>query len=155
MLPGTTHSLTVQFAPTSSGPKTTTLQLTNNDVDEPTFNVALTATGIMPPDVDATPTPHNFGIVLVGTPEVTVGTTSTRTFAIRNLGEADLQVTASSLVGGQVAEFAITAGGAPFTVGAGATRNLDVRFAPTSAGLKTTTLRLPATIPMKFRSTSL
>ena len=51
-------------------------------------------------------------------------------------------MTGTSLTGGQAGEFAITQGGAPFTVAPGATHNLDVRFTPAPVGLKTTTLRL-------------
>jgi hypothetical protein len=138
--PGATHNLDVRFAPTSSGPKTATLRLTSNDQDEATFDVALNGTGIMPPDIDATPSPHNYGDVLVGT-------TATRTFVITNLGGVDLQVTGTSLVDGDVGQFAITLGGGSFTLAAGATRNLDIRFAPTSGGSKSTTLRLTSNDP--------
>jgi hypothetical protein len=138
--PGATHNVEVWFAPTSIGPKTTTLTLTSNDQDESTVNVALSGAGTTPPDVDVTPSPFDFGGVLVGT-------TVSRTFVISNPGGADLQVTASSLVGGDTSQFAITIGGAPFTLGPGASRNLDVRFAPTSSGLKNTTLRLTTNDP--------
>ena len=116
------------------------LRLTSNDQDEATFDVALNGTGIMPPDIDVAPSPYDYGDVLVGT-------TATRTFVITNLGGADLQVTGTSLVGGDVGQFAITLGGGSFTLAAGATRNLDVRFAPTSGGNKTTTLRLTSNDP--------
>ncbi len=138
--PGATHNLDVRFAPTSAGLKTASLRLTSNDQDEATFDVALNGTGIMPPDIDAAPSPYDYGDVLVGT-------TATRTFVITNLGGADLQVTATSLVGGDVGQFAITVGGGSFTLATGATRNLDVRFAPTSGGIKTTTLRLTSNDP--------
>ena len=140
VVPGATHNLDVRYAPTLVGLNTTTLRLTTSDPDEPTVDVVLTGTGIAPPDIEITPAPYDFGQVLVGA-------TATRTFVIRNLGGADLQVTASSLVGGQVGEFAITLGGAPFTLTTGATRNLDIRFAPLTGGPKATTLHLTSNDP--------
>ena len=93
------------------------------------------------PDIAVVPNPeHDYGVV-------PVGANASGTFAINNLGSVDLQVTGTSLVGGQVAEFAIVQGGAPFTVVPGTTHNLDVRFAPTSFGVKTTTLRLTSDDP--------
>jgi hypothetical protein len=122
------------------GPKTTTLRLTSDDVDEAIVEVALQGTGIMPPDIDVDPTAHDYGTVAIGA-------TVSRTITIRNVGTADLQVTATSLVGGEAAEFAIASGSGPFTVVPGATHTLDVRFAPTSGGSKTTTLRLTSDDP--------
>ena len=137
-LPAATHNVDVRFSPTSAGPKTTTLRLTSDDPDESPFDVALSGTGITPPEIDVSPASHSYGDVLIGT-------NATQTIAIRNLGGADLQVSASTLVGGDAGQFAITQGGAPFTLGPGATRNLDVRFTPTSGGLKSATLRLTST----------
>jgi hypothetical protein len=133
--PGATHSLDVRFSPTSGGTKTTTLRLTSDDPDESPLDVALSGTATTAPDIDLVATSHNFGDVLVGA-------TASRTFGIRNVGSANLQVTAATLVGGVAGEFAIARGGAPFTIAPGATHNLDVRFAPISGGPKTTTLRV-------------
>jgi hypothetical protein len=138
--PGGAHNLDVRFSPTSAGAKATTLRLISDDPDESPFDVALSGTGVTPTDIDVSPTSHNYGNVLVGT-------NAARTFAIRNLGGADLQVSASTLVGTDAGQFAITQGAAPFTVAAGATHNLDVRFAPTSGGPKSATLRLTSNDP--------
>jgi hypothetical protein len=92
------------------------------------------------PDIDVTPSPYSYGAVLVGA-------TVVRTFAIRNVGSENLEVTATTVEGGSAGEFAITQGGAPFTVAPGSTRNLVVSFAPASLGLKTTTLRVTSTDP--------
>ncbi|RPH59307.1 MAG: choice-of-anchor D domain-containing protein, partial [Acidobacteria bacterium] len=113
----------------------------DGDVDWAVIGIELRpgASGPMP-DIDVLPTPHNYGAILVG------GNT-TQTFAIKNVGSANLQVSGATLIGGQSGEFAITQGGAPFTVAPGATHNLDVRFAPTSGGSKATTLRLTSDDP--------
>ncbi len=137
--PGTTHNLDVRFAPTSFGVKTTTLRLTSDDPDESMLDVALSGTGTAP-DVDVVPNPHNYG-------SVAIGTNASRTFAIRNVGNADLQVLSTSLVGGQMGEFGITLGEGSFTVVPGASHNLDVSFTPASLGPKTTMLHLTSTDP--------
>jgi hypothetical protein len=137
--PGDSHNIDVRFVPTSVGAKSTTLRFSSNDPDENPLNVTLSGTG-SGPDIDVTPRPYNFG-------SVTLGATAVRTFAIRNTGNTDLQVTGTDLTGGQVGEFAITQGAAPFTVVPGGTRNLDIRFSPISLGAKTTTLRVTSTDP--------
>jgi parallel beta-helix repeat protein len=45
LAPGESHNVTVQFAPDSSGEKTSTLTIESTDPDEPTVAVALTGTG--------------------------------------------------------------------------------------------------------------
>jgi hypothetical protein len=92
------------------------------------------------PDIDGIPPTHAYG-------DVSVGASVIQTFVVRNVGNADLGVSGTSLVGGDSTQFAITQGAAPFTVAPGATRNLDVRFAPTSGGSKATTLRLASDDP--------
>ena len=138
--PGGAHNLDVRFAPAAVGTRTATVRLTSNDQDEATVDLVVAGTGIMPPDIDATPTEHDYG-------EVVVGMTRSRTVAIRNVGGANLQVTAASVVGGEAGEFAIAQGTAPFTVVAGATHSLEIRLAPTSEGPKTATLRLTSDDP--------
>jgi hypothetical protein len=96
--------------------------------------------GSTAPDIDGLPAAHSFG-------DVAVGTNALQTFAVRNVGNADLHVSATSLVGGDVSQFAITQGGAPFTIAPGATQNLTVRFAPVTGGTKATTLRVSSDDP--------
>lgn len=107
----------------------------DGDVDWAVIGVELRPGAGGPADIDVTPTPHDYGGVVLGSNAV-------RTFAIRNLGGTTLTVTDASLTGGQVSEFVITQGGAPFNVAPGATHNLDVRFTPAGPGLRSTTLRL-------------
>jgi hypothetical protein len=140
LAPGATHNLDVRFAPAAVGTRTATVRLTSNDQDEGAVDLVVAGTGIMPPDIDAAPTEHDYG-------EVIVGMTKLRTVAIRNLGGANLQVTAANVFGGNAGEFAIAQGNAPFTVVAGATHNLEIRLTPTSEGPKTTTLRLTSDDP--------
>jgi hypothetical protein len=78
---------------------------------------------------------------------VAVGANAVRTFTIRNAGGANLQVAGTSLAGTDPGQFAITSGGGSFTLTSNATRNIDVRFAPTSGGIKTASLNLTSDDP--------
>ncbi len=60
---------------------------------------------------------------------------------VSNPGTADLQVSATSLVGTNTDQFAITSGGGSFTLAPGATRNVVVSFNPTSVNGKSASLR--------------
>ena len=124
-------------------PSVTSLPLNgtfSGTVDWAVIGVELRHADAPVPDIDGVPAAHAYG-------DVSVGSNVTETFVIRNVGNADLHVSSTSLVGGDSSQFAITQGGAPFTVAPGATRNLDVRFTPTSGGTKTTTLRLASDDP--------
>jgi VCBS repeat-containing protein len=73
---------------------------------------------------------------------VAVGANAVRTFTIRNAGGANLQVTDTSLTGTDPGQFAITSGGGAFTLASNATRDIEVRFSPTSGGTKSASLSL-------------
>ncbi len=138
--PGETHTIDVRFAPLSEGPRSTLLRLTTDEPDQSPEDAALSGIGTTEPDIDVTLTALDYGDVLVGT-------TSTQTFTIQNVGTADLELTAVDVVDGDASEFAVSAGSAPFIIAPGAARNVDVHFAPTTGGPKTTTLRLTSNDP--------
>ncbi len=112
LAPGATRNLEVAFEPSSSGPKDTTLRVESNDSDEKRFDVPLSGTGTGSPEIDVAPRPHDYG-------EVVVGATESQTFTIRNVGAADLEITAASLVGGDAKEFTIAASRHPVHPGSG------------------------------------
>jgi hypothetical protein len=132
--PGGSFSVDVRFAPTTTGHKTATVRWTSNDSDEAVFDVGLAGNGIVPPHIEIVPPAHDYGSVILGTPV-------SQTFAIRNLGGSDLQVTATTLLG-TAGEFAIVQGGGPFIVSPGATHNIDVSFMPASPGPRVATLEV-------------
>ena len=107
----------------------------DGNVDWAVIGIELRPGAAGPADIDVTPSPHDYGGVVLGA-------NALRTFAIRNLGGTPLQVTGAALTGNQAGDFAITQGAAPFTVAPGATHNLEVRFTPAAVGPRTTTLRL-------------
>ncbi|MBI1925526.1 PD40 domain-containing protein [Candidatus Poribacteria bacterium] len=87
------------------------------------------------PDIAVTPTPGDYG-------NVTVGATSDKTFTVSNPGTATLNVTSTTLTGTDASQFSIQSGGGSFSLNPGQTRNIVVRFAPTSTGNKSATLSL-------------
>ncbi len=140
--PGGTRNLIIRFNPTSSGNKSATLRISSNDPDENPLLVNLTGQGSAPsvPDISINPTTWNFG-------SVTTGSFSDKTFIIKNDGTANLGVTTTTLTGTNASEFIIQSGGGTFTLSPGGTRNLIIRFNPTSAGNKSATLNISSNDP--------
>jgi hypothetical protein len=92
------------------------------------------------PDIAVTPTSWNYGTVLTNA-------FSDRTFQVSNTGNIDLNVASTTLVGANPTQFSIQSGGGAFTLAPGALRNVVVRFAPTTAGAKTASLRIASDDP--------
>jgi hypothetical protein len=138
---GASHDVTVDFSPASGGSKSAKLQIDSNDPDENPLEVALSGTGNTPlPDITVTPSSNNYGNVLVGS-------ISSKTFAVRNDGTADLQVSGTTLVGADAGEFFIDSGGGPFTLTPSQSRNVVVNFSPSSLGAKSAALRITSDDP--------
>lgn len=137
LIAGASQALAVNFAPTTSGVKNATLRIDNNDPDEDPSTVALTGEGVATavPDIYVDPAAHDFG-------QMAVDESATQTFTIINEGLADLEVETSTFVGEAASQFAITSGGAPFTVPAGDSHAIVVQFNPDDPGIEKTLLRL-------------
>ena len=138
--PGSTRSVTVQFAPTSEGAKSANLSLSSDDPDENPKTAALSGTGIVIPDIAVSPSSKNYG-------NVELGATSSQTFTVSNTGNGDLSVSSVTITGSNADQFSITSGGGSFTLAPGGTRSVSVQFAPTSQGAKSGTLRLASDDP--------
>ena len=124
---GGTHDLIVRFAPNSAGNKSARLSIESNDPDENPFLITLVSNGTAP-DIASTPNSWSFS-------SVTLGSYSDKTFVIKNEGNADLSVTATTLAGPYPGEYSIQSGGGSFIVAQAATRDLVVRFQPTKVGI--------------------
>ncbi len=74
------------------------------------------------------------------------GSSAVQAFVFSNEGFLDLEVSATSLVGPDAADFSIT-GGAPFTLAPAATRSVEVSFSPSSLGPKQATLAVSSNDP--------
>ena len=86
------------------------------------------------PQIDLSPSSHNFGTVPVGS------CSSEYSFTLTNTGGG----TATGnvyLTGGDSSQFTITQGGGSFSLSAGQSKTIKVKFCPTSSGSKSTTLK--------------
>ncbi|MFQ5648636.1 MAG: choice-of-anchor D domain-containing protein, partial [bacterium] len=137
LVPAASRNIEVSFTPAALGARSASLRLVSNDPDEGTFDVALSGTGVGPPapDIAVTPASHDYG-------DVVVNTSAVKVFAVQNVGNADLSLTSTTLLGADAAQFSIDTGGGAGIIAPGATRNVQVSFNPTSLGLKNATLRI-------------
>ncbi len=150
---GGSATFTVTFAPTTTGLKTATVNIANNDCDEGTYDYAVQGTGVNPcpaeinvkgntvsiVDGDVTPsaTDHtDFGNANTG------GGNVVRTFTIENTGTANLTVTGITMTGANAALFTVGTLTPASPIIAGGTATFTVTFAPTTTGLKTATVNI-------------
>ncbi|WP_207590563.1 PQQ-binding-like beta-propeller repeat protein [Halomontanus rarus] len=131
--PGESHDVTVEFAPTSANPDTTTLTVNTDDPSTPAVDVTLSGTGVPEPepDISVTPTAHFYE-------SVPVDDTRTTTVAVTNTGDATLDVTEFTAGGPNATDFTVQS--SPFTVAPGGTETFDIEFAPTTLGAKSATV---------------
>jgi hypothetical protein len=137
-------TFTVRFSPTDGGAKTAIVSIANNDVDENTYDLNLTGTGLAPEieitgnsiaivNGDTTPADDDntaFGGALVP------GGSVTHTFTITNAGNRDLSLTGDpviSITGGGASCFSVTLLPQTTIVPAVST-NFQVTFQPTTFG---------------------
>ncbi|MBN1475766.1 choice-of-anchor D domain-containing protein, partial [Candidatus Sumerlaeota bacterium] len=133
---GASREVQVAFDPTAVGAQAASLEITTDDADESTVQVALSGTGI-DPEIDVTGGPLAFGSV-----DVDAGATASQTITITNTGTATLGLSGVALAGTDPGEFAITADSGETSLAPLASRTVDVAFDPTSAGTKSALLRI-------------
>jgi len=144
-----TTTFQIQFTPSSTGLKTATVTIANNDSDENPYNFTIQGTGTSAAEIDVL---GNNQVIADGdtTPTTTdytdfgsVATSSSiiRTFTIRNTGSATLNLTGSPRVQltGSSNFIVITQPAATVAAGGGMT-TFQIRFTPSSTGLKTATV---------------
>ena len=141
---GGSTTLSVTYAPSGEGHDMGCLVIGSNDPDEPSVELALGGTGQMPPptpqpDINLNPTTLAFGTV-------TVGSSSTLTAEIQNLGTAALTVSGIASCTGASPEFT-WAPATPIAVPPGGNRTLSVTYTPTNAGTDTGCLTLASNDP--------
>ena|GEM_PF-2066956 len=89
--------------------------------------------GVSIPDIVVVPISKDYG-------SIHLGTSSTQTFTVSNIGTADLTVTEVSLSGEHADQFSIDSGVVPFTIATGETHAVEVSFNPSAEGSKAATL---------------
>ena len=122
LAPGDMTLLTVSYTPTNSQADTGTISIPSNDPDEPVVTLSLLGEHDPVPDIDVDPLQIDYGIQ-------DVGTTSIVAVTVTNVGSGDLDVDLPALSGSS--DFSINTGNFPVTLTPGASRNLNVTYAPT------------------------
>ena len=92
------------------------------------------------PEIDVTPTSHNFGSQLL-----TGGATASFTFTIDNLATAmsdDLDIASITKVGAQCGDFNLSAPATPFTIQQQSNATFTVNFDPSVQGARSCTIRI-------------
>jgi len=118
---GQSRSVSVQFSPTSSGTISCTISTGTSCSDVSCSGHAIGST-----QCQVSPTSLDFGTV-------NVGSSADRTFTITNTGGGTLTGSTSE----SCSHYSIVSGGGSYSLGAGQSRTVMVRFAPTSSGTKT------------------
>ncbi|PYU97194.1 MAG: hypothetical protein DMG10_31415, partial [Acidobacteria bacterium] len=116
---GASQAVVVRFSPTATGTFTGNVSFTSNG-----GNVSPGVTGVgtaSPPQISVTPASQNFGTV-------SVGSFADLTFTVQDTGGSALTGSASTS-----APFSVVSG-TPFSLGAGTSQTIVVRFAPTATG---------------------
>ena len=85
------------------------------------------------PEIELTPSSHNFGDVLIGQ------CSSTYSFTLKNVG-GETATGSVSLTDGNADQFTITSGEGSFSLSAGQSKTIKVTFCPTSTGDKSANL---------------
>lgn len=120
--PATSITVTLKFAPATSGAFSGYLALTSNASNSP-VSLAMTGTGLAPA-LRATPPSGSFG-------SVPLGTTNSQTVQLTNVGAVTVTISSISVAGKGFAVHGITT---PLVVAGGKTANATLTFDPTASG---------------------
>ncbi|MBN2355618.1 choice-of-anchor D domain-containing protein [candidate division KSB1 bacterium] len=102
-------------------------------------NLKLSTGVVTAPDISVTPSNWNYG-------QITVGGYQDKTFVVKNEGNANLVVSSINLAG-DISQFSLQSGAGSYTLTPGQTRNVVIRFQPTSVGAKNLTARIASNDP--------
>ncbi len=131
---GQIRTVSVRFTPTASGIQPGTFRVTHNgsNLGSP-IEANLTGSGIVQPQIGVIPGSHDFGTIVVGED-------SLQTFTIANTSGFTLEG-AISVSSGET-HYSIVSGGGNYSLPVGESTDVEVRFAPQSAGRQTGTLQV-------------
>ena len=141
LAPQKTASLSVAFTPRAAGSATDTLTVSSyissngrNQIHSYSTPISLSGTGynVATAGYLSAPASLNMGSVVLGT-------TKTQALTLSNSGGSSLTISAATVSG---TGFSVSGLTFPYTLAAGSTANLSVKFAPTTAGTDNATLSL-------------
>jgi uncharacterized repeat protein (TIGR01451 family) len=136
--PGASVNFSVQFSPTTTGPKWTYIWVDSNDYySYPFVDFIGNADPSLKPDISVEPDSIDFGDIPVGS------ASPAETVTISNDGNKDLVIGTITVIGGDAGQFTILSDNASTeTLAPGVSANVSVRFNPTNPGLKSAGLRI-------------
>jgi len=125
---------TINFNPTSPGPKNADLIFTSDAANGATTDIPLTGTGLNGPQMTFSPAQENFGAV-------TIGSGQAQTLTVTNTGDAPLGIQEAFVVAGSPETFPITADSCSLhQINPAGSCQITVDFSPTSVGEKDASL---------------
>ncbi len=127
---GASASLSVKFSPTASGTSNATLSVSSNASDS-SAAVSLTGSGYTSGYLSA-PSSMNLG-------SVQVGSSQTQAMTLSNTGGSSITISSGAVSG---TAFSVSGLSFPYTLAAGASTSMSVKFSPTVAGTSNATLSL-------------
>ncbi len=133
----------ITFSPTTSGYKTATITITNNDSDEGSYTFTVGGSGIAStaPEINVKQGSTNLtsvsGVFDFGTQNYLAGTI-VQTFTVQNVGTAALSITGLSSFDN--VQFAVSA--LPASIAAGSSATFTVTFDPGGSGIRSTTIQI-------------
>jgi len=135
LVPGANVTVEVTYSPSDVDADSGTLVIDSNDTDEPVVTVSLIGNGVPVPvaEIDVSPMSLDYG-------DVFIGSSSSLSVTIANIGSADLDVTSIALGAGTSGDFAITSGPASIVVAPGANTTVEVAYSPSDYGADSGTL---------------
>lgn len=148
---GSSTTFQITFNPSAAGLRTATLTITNDDVDEGTYNFNIQGTGVVPvPEINITGNSNtiNDGDTTPSTTDDTefnaisvTGATDTNVFTIENTGTGTLSIGTITIGGLHSGDFTVTSAPATSVAGSGTTY-FDIEFDPSVVGLRTATVTI-------------
>ena len=142
---GPAQPVTLRCTPTAEGLRTATLSLVTDDPKNLKVDYDLLCNGTIAKVPGFAADPIAPGPIDLGT--VYVGSIASKSFQLKESGNAALQVSQQSISGDNAADFSVV-GGLPATIAdAGAAAPVSVRCLPTGIGVRTAQLTLATTDP--------
>jgi hypothetical protein len=135
--------ITVRFAPTTIGSKTSTMTLTSNAANTPSYTVALTGQGTEPEiDVEYLGVSKPSGGSTISLGNVNTGVTGTFPFFIHNDGNAPLTAVVTITSAAEDGTIWTLDSAPEADIPVGGSDEFLIRFSPTAAGTKTLTVSI-------------
>jgi len=137
---GQSASLALTFQPTIAGAASASLSIASNDPATPTSTVALSGTGsttTTQAGITLTPSSANLG-------NVTVGSSNSQTFQVKNTGNGVLTITQATVSGTGFSTPGLTV---PLSINPGLTSTFNAVFQPAAAGSATGSISILSNAP--------